>query len=509
TTREQISSLLIIFMLIVVMLSLVFSVVSLVTNLYLSKDSEFFLALPIKPGTVFFAKVTYIYFAELLLSTAILLPAGVLIGAATGMGAWYFVSIVAAVIAAPIFALILAALLALPLMFVVSFFRARAVFTSVTLIVIFGVVMGLYYSTLGKFGDGANGDVALAIANAIDSMVSAAYFVPPLSAIAYLATGSHKTLFGEQTSLQKATLINVGMFLGGLLVLLCAIFALAQVVYKRGLRSNLESSKKNTKQSKDREESVSKALAQKEWKEMLRTPAIAFQCFSVVVLAPMMTFLFSNLTTSFGALTEVSDSAAAAGPLKALLYLLPITTFMFASTGISNSAGSIFSREGNRFYYIKMLPIAPIVAIRAKLRVSFWIAMIATVAMLVLYIVLTSQYLAAALSLGFSVIYAYGMINFAATFDIKKPRLVWTTPTEAVKHNSSVYVPALFNLLFIFVVVTVMVVLSAILSVSGFAFWEIILIVFAAICGLALLFAILTHKKVTKMADECVYNIEV
>ncbi|MCL2256509.1 MAG: hypothetical protein FWC11_06660, partial [Firmicutes bacterium] len=56
------------------LLVLFFGVVAMLGYLYFSRDTEFFLSLPIKPSTIFMAKFTIIYVTELVIAALILFP---------------------------------------------------------------------------------------------------------------------------------------------------------------------------------------------------------------------------------------------------------------------------------------------------------------------------------------------------------------------------------------------------------------------------------------------------
>lgn len=478
--------------------SLVLSTASIISNLYLSRDAEFFATLPISPPTIYFAKLAYIYLSELIINTIISLPATIIIGVSAGMSWTYWLAMLLVLIVAPIFPLIISSILALPLMFIVSFFRARAVFSSIALILIFSVVMAAYFFTVGginynNIGGGNNNSLTIqqSINNVFESISQIMYFLPPLSALTYLATSQTNTLFGWQNSLLFSNFINLAVAILGLTILFVLSYIIAKLVYQRGVSAQLESNKRISHRTRDTNDSVFKAFASKDFKEILRTPTFALQILSVIVLAPIVMAM-----TSWSIGTSMNNIAEDIQFIGGIIALLPMVIFMFASSGIITGAGSIFSREGKNFYHIKMLPINPLVVIKAKLRVIYIISSITTTISFIIFVILTQQYLVAIISLGFSFIYSWGIINLSAIFDIKRPKLVWASPIEAVKNNKNILAPTFIHLGFAILVGIIIIALSTVLLLFGLSLNASISIVAIFLYALAILLCILSSKAI-------------
>ena len=82
------------------MLTLVFGTLTIMSYLYFSRDSEFFLSLPVGSNAVLCSKLTVIYIEEALVSAILVLPGSVVLGAVTGQTAMFYV---VALIAVPTF----------------------------------------------------------------------------------------------------------------------------------------------------------------------------------------------------------------------------------------------------------------------------------------------------------------------------------------------------------------------------------------------------------------------
>ena len=107
------------------MVVLVFGIVTVLTCLYFSRDTEFFLALPIKPSVVFAAKLTIVYLAELVACVLIMVPCLIAAGIALHASAIFYVLFPFAVLLTPAIPLFFAAIISVPVMYIVSFLRNR------------------------------------------------------------------------------------------------------------------------------------------------------------------------------------------------------------------------------------------------------------------------------------------------------------------------------------------------------------------------------------------------
>ena len=103
------------------MVVLIFGIVTVLTCLYFSKDTEFFFALPIKPATIFAAKLTVVYLIELSITALIMLPCLIAAGIVMNLSAIFYVIMPFAVLFTPVIPLVLASVIAIPVMYIVSF----------------------------------------------------------------------------------------------------------------------------------------------------------------------------------------------------------------------------------------------------------------------------------------------------------------------------------------------------------------------------------------------------
>lgn len=124
---------------------LIFGVVVLLTCLYFSKDTEFFLALPVKPSTVFAAKMAIVYLTELVTAALLMLPLMITAGIMMKLGVLYYVMIPFAIVFLPAIPLFIASIISIPIMYLVSFFRNRGALGSIFVLLLMGGLFAGYY----------------------------------------------------------------------------------------------------------------------------------------------------------------------------------------------------------------------------------------------------------------------------------------------------------------------------------------------------------------------------
>lgn len=489
----------------------VFGLVPMLGYLYFSKDTVFLLALPVKPSAVFMAKLSVVYLTEIAASTVLLLPCMMTVGITLKLSALFYVVMLFAVVALPAIPLVLVAIIAIPLMYAVSFFKNKGSLTSVVMILLFGLVFGVYYLFISKlnFVGDVNDEQLESVINAlVGSLNSFANVLFPLSALARLATLSQVTVFGS-FSAPAAAAINLAVFCVSAVVLLSLAVSVSAAVYKRGARSMLESGdkKRSAKAAFVRSDGAFKALFKKEWRELFRTPAFAFQALSGVVLVPVLIF-FMGSTFSAEVLEELGEGYVTAQVLSQIEKVTTFTLIGFTGMlGISINVGAAtcITREGKCFYFMKSIPVPYRTQIRAKLVLYLLISSITLALGVGVSFTASSDVLDLMLGLGFLLVYNYGYNCICTFIDLSRPKLNWVTHNEAVKNNKNAAVPMIINmLLFVFMVAVPIVALLLVQRT-----WLVLLVSWLDLYAVAAIVAVVGHVLLFKNIDKLVERINV
>ncbi len=473
---------------------LFFGLVSLFNTLYFSKDSEFFLALPVKPSNVFFAKFCLVYATELIVAAAVLVPSLITLGIVAHMDPLYYIVTIIGIFLAPALPLILATILAVPLMYVVGFFKNKSALTSVLMLVLFAGFFGVYfYFVMQMQNNQVQGDPALIVEGMRSALKTVSNIVYPFLALARCATLYEMGELGAGVS----SLINALIFLGATGALLGLSLFISRYVYNRGAASQLENVKqKSTGKEKFIAGSALKALVKKEWRELIRTPAFAYQCLAGILLSPIMVAVFSF--SMFGDMfTEIGTDGLDFAKIGAgIQWFVCFGFLLMFGVGLNVAASTAVTREGKGFFFSKMMPVDYKTQIRAKQIVCNAISLAAAFLSLIVLTVATKEFLFLILGFIYTIVFAYGFNNFSIYFDLKKPKLDWATPNEAVKQNFRIMVPYFINIAVSFIFIAAPVICFIFLDYAIAC-----LIIWAVFFAFAIIMAIVFHKLLNKNVD--------
>ena len=440
------SEFLAIILLCALMVVLIFGVVTVLTCLYFSKDTEFFLALPIRTGTVFAAKLAVVYVMETAVTLLLLLPCLVAAGITMHLSALFYVLLPFAVLLTPAVPLFLASIVAIPIMYVVSFFKNKGALGSVLVIVLFGAFFVLYYFGVSKMQNMNPEEVDLEAVRGI--FVNIANTVYPLYALARAM--ALVPVFG--LGVAASAVVNLLICFGSIAALAVIAMLISSAVYRRGAAAQLEGAKRTKATDAEyRSSGVLKALMKKEWREIIRTPAFALNCLLGIVMCPIVV-AFVGFSVNISSIA--SEAAAEGAPmteqairlLQTITRLIMLAMIMFMSAGTNAAPSTAFSREGEKFYYTKLLPVDYYTQTKAKSYVYMLIGVasswLGTIAMAILQFDL-SFFLC---SMVFLPIFVFACTHFGMLIDIRRPKLKWTTPNEAIKHNRNVMISVFLSL---------------------------------------------------------------
>jgi ABC-2 type transport system permease protein len=440
-------------------LILLFGLYYVIAAFYFSRDLDFLIPLPLRPGEVMASKFAVIVINEYLTVAAIVLPIVVTLGVVARVGPGYWVNAVLVYLALPIIPLAVVSLLVVVLMRFINLSRKKDAFILIgSILLLVGalavqVALGRSASAGNGREIGANMAALTAFLTSPNSLLSrvGAFFPPGIWATKAVAAG----FSGEG-------LANLGLLWGVSGLLFAAIVVLAEKLFYRGLVGLGETTgrkKRLTRDEMSRRVSSGRrakaAIFGREWKIMNRTPIFLLNGTFVVVLLPAIFVLMATVGRGArsgavgGAGTQVDPMAL----LKAmasghpLVVILATALFMTVCGSINGTASSTFSREGAQFWISKMIPVAP----REQATAKFWhsylvaalgVATAGVAAAAVLHVGPPELAAAAGLSLLAGVLLtAVGM-----AIDLARPLLDWANPQKAIKQNLNVLLAMLADI---------------------------------------------------------------
>lgn len=470
---------------------LLFGTVMLISIMFFSKDAEFLLSLPLKTNHIFIAKIFYVYITELAFAAFIVGVSGITYGIMASLGFSYYVMLLLSILFVPILPLLLSALVSIPVMYVVSFLKGKAVFTTVAFVVIFGVLM-YFYMNMFNFIDDGSGDTVIDISGqlaAIKQSMSVMY--PNISMARIVTLQSANYLFDGGV---------VAVFSAGLLLLTLAV---TTFTFKRGMSTQLESGGNSASGDKIEfeESSTYKTILTKELREIIRSPGLAFYCIYQTVIAPLIIYFYSKMLTG-----DSMDSPEISGLLSTAMSFFIMILLV---GGVNYTALSSVSREGQNFYMAKTLPVPFKFQLTIKIRLSDIVTLISIIACAVVFVIMGNpNFLQILMFSGFMMIYC-NAINYRLTYaDVKNPILDWDSITVALKNHKAIYMSMLISFL------------TALPLVGGYAAISVMLdaqpatqaIVFAAfwvvMYGFAILLNYFSRKRFNENVDTLIASFE-
>lgn len=333
-------------LLVLQVVSLVFGVGSIITNLYLSKDNELLMGLPATPNQLFLSKILLIYFQELSINATLSIPLFLALGVFGGMGLEFYLCIPIFIFILPLLPLVIASFISLPVMVVIKFLKKHMLLSIILLLAAVALVLTLYIDLVGN------------IAGSFDIASKQIETVRKINAVV-LDIGKYIILYYQLAS----AMIRFEMwgwifiyFVSCQFILLLTILIIRPFYFKTAM-SNSENTFKVKTKKEYKERSPFVSLLLKEIKCVFRSPGNVFEYFLFTLLMPFIVFSYDKL------LLTVSVNQAGQNMINGS-HLMIIAILAMLSNIISASS---ISRDGANFYISKIVPVNYYMQIASKL----------------------------------------------------------------------------------------------------------------------------------------------
>ncbi len=321
------------------LISLAFAVGTVINTLYLCRDNEMLVCLPITPNQLFVSKLLMIYIIEFAVNAMISVPLFVGIGmsAYRGLGLAYYLSIPLMLLLLPVLPIIVAAFLSIPLMRLIRFLKKH---TLLSILAVFALVASCLWGYLMLIG-GVVGefDVAtdqLATVARIDAVIASVGASMPI----------YYPLARAMLSFSHWYYFAVFAFL--LAVLSTVIFLITRYFFFKTAMSSLEKTVKPVRrESRFRQRSPFVSLLTKEFRCVFRSAADVFEYFLFTLLMPFIVFSYDRL------LMEITVRQAGVNMIAGAHIMVVAILAMLSNI----SSASAISRDGANFYSSKIIPV--------------------------------------------------------------------------------------------------------------------------------------------------------
>lgn len=333
------AALIAILLLVTQVISLAFATGNVINTLYLSRDNEMLVCLPVTPNQLFISKLLMIYINEFAVNAMMSIPLFIAINGLVpgGFGISYFLSIPIMLILMPILPIVLAAFISVPLMWVIRFLKKHAVLSIVTVLVLVAAVLWAYVSFIGSIA--GEFDLSNQQFETVDRVNKT-----------ILTFGSAIPLYYQlaEGMLSFSKWYFYPIFLGIAAVFVAATYVFTRYFFFKIAMSSLEKTIKSNKREKPfRQRGTFASLFLKELYCVFRSPSDVFEYFLFTLLMPFIVFSYDSL------LMTITVNQAGQNMIGGAHVMVVAILAMLSNI----SSASAVSRDGGNFYTSKIVPV--------------------------------------------------------------------------------------------------------------------------------------------------------
>ena len=438
----------------------VFAVGSLVNTLYLSRDNELLICLPVTPNQLFISKMLMIYIHEFTVNLTVFIPVFLAIGSFSKFGLSFYLSFIPLVLLLPFLPIVFAAFLSIPIMAIVKFLKRHTVISIVTVFTLVAACLWVYVGFIGSIA--SNFDIAEKQVETVRQI------------------NAQIAEIGSKIPLYYRIACGMGSFslwyIFPIFALVCAVIFALTVLFTRYFffktaMSNMENTvkvKKKVTPYKERSQFV--ALFLKEMHCVFRSFSEVFEYFLFTILMPFIVFSYDKLLMSI-TVNQAGQNMIAGAHVMVVAILAMLSNI---------SSASAVSRDGGNFYMSKIVPVDYYTHIFAKFAFNavFTFGALIVTAVISCFIYPVWQVVLGTFAVAFA---AIGHIAYSIDTDIKNPTVAAVGDEKSATVSKSTPKSLIYGLVIGFVMGITMILMSSL---------ENALIPYLVIIGASLLFMI-------------------
>lgn len=423
------------------LLSLAFAVGNVINTLYLNRDNEMLICLPVTPNQLFISKLLMIYIREVAVNAMITLPIFITLGIFSSPGVSFYLSLPLFVLLLPIFPIVVAAFLSIPVMSVIKFLKKH---TFLSIAVIFSLVCVCLWGYLSAIGSIASEF------NITDKQIETVLEINGVIA----SVGKGIPLYYQ---LAQAMTTFTMWYWFPIFLVLCVGVSVAAVLFTRRLFFKMAmSSLENTVKVKARAKSFKRrsrftTLFRKEVFCVFRSSAEIFEYFLFTILMPFIVFSYDRL------LMTITVNQAGINMIAGAHVMVVAIMAMLSNI----SSASAVSRDGGNFHTSKTIPVNYF----TQMFVKFSFNAVFTVGAIVLTAVISAflyplwQIVLGSIAVAMA---AVGHIAYSISCDIKNPTISAVGDDEASTVSKSTTKCLAVGLILGFILGMIVILMSAV-----------------------------------------------
>ena len=404
-------------LLIVQVLTLAFTTARVISTLYLSRDNELLICLPVTANQFFVSKILMVYFNEFAFNAMLCLPLFLGLGIFGGMGVSFYCAIPLYLLLMPVLPIILASFLSIPVMRVLAFLKRHPVLSIIVLLTLVAGALWAYISLIAGIAGSFNiVEQQMQLVASINETVC--------------SIGSRIFIYYQ---LAQAMFSFSKWYYIPLFLVLCALLSFATVMiirpfYFRIAMPQLENriTVRSKKEKKFSHSSPFVSLIKKEMLCIFRSPSEVFEYFLFTLLMPFIVISYDRL------LMTVSVNQAGVNMIAGSHVMIVAILAMLSNI----SSASAISRDGANFHASKIIPVNYFTQIFAKLTFNaiFTVGAVILTAVISAFFYPVWQILLGSIAVSIA---AIGHIALCLEMDIKHPSVAMQGDEESSTTSKS------------------------------------------------------------------------
>ena len=420
-------------------ISLIFATATVINTLYLSRDNEMLICLPITPNQLFISKLLMIYIKELAVNAMISVPLFLTLASSSGAGLCFYLSIPILLLLLPIFPIVIAAFISMPLMGIIRFLQKH---TLLSVVVVFSLIAGLLFLYLTFIGS---------IASEFKIASEQLETVRKIN-VAVAEIGKYIIVYFQ---LAQAMFSFTSWYYFALYLAACAAVSALAILFTRHVFFKLAmTSLENTVKAKGKKKSFKKrsifsTLFAKELFCVFRSFSEVFEYFLFTILMPFIVVSYDKL------LMTITVNQAGINMIAGAHVMVVAILAMLSNI----SSASAISRDGGNFHTSKIVPVGFLsqMFVKFSFNAVFTLVAIAITALVSLLIYPAWQVLLGSLAVAMA---AMGHIAYCIDADVKNPTINLQGNEEASTVSRSTPKCLAFGLLIGFIMGMIVIMMS-------------------------------------------------
>ncbi len=408
-------------------LTLMTGLMQAVSTFYFSKDVPILSYLPASSGKMYAARLCAMLLEEIAICALFVLPGTVIYLVRIGFSAGLLLRALLITCLAPVIPVCVVTLLAGLITRIPGFWKHRELIMTALTVVMLMAWIGFSFMMGSVGGSTATGgkDIEELLHVLTDAMNGGITRLAPMRWCAEgLAYGGLNLLWALLASC-------------GALLLVWAVWGPSYLATaSRSAETDFGGKKIDLAKTELRAAKPLKALALREIREMVRTPAYFVNGLLLSLIMPTMMLGLMMISLSMntdGGITRVLGELDPTGSYKVVIAAV-LTALMGMMLGMNSAAATAVSREGNRHSLFRSLPVSSDTLLMSKLLSALFFHWIGLIPACILAAVMIPGFAAhALLMLLWGMLLAFIGTSLGLILDVKKPRLDWINETQAIK----------------------------------------------------------------------------